>query len=394
MISHARIELSEAALRNNIFFVKSQMAQGVQLSAVVKGNAYGHGIEQFVPMAYKAGIHHFSVFSSLEAERVYYTLKTLTDCQMGKGGDCELMIMGQVADEDIPELIEKDIQFYVFDLERLAAALAGADAIGKPARIHIELETGMNRTGLQLHEVEEAVQMLLNNEGKFILEGFCTHLAGSESISNHIRIADQSDRFKTMQALFTEKGLVPKRVHVGCSATLISYPDFQFDMVRVGILLYGFWPSKETMIRSMVQGRIGKQDPLRRVISWKSHIMSLKTVNMGEFIGYGTAYQAQKDMLIASIPVGYAYGFPRNFSNQGQALVRGKIVQVIGIVNMNLVMLDVTDLEEVTRGDEVVLIGHQGDHHITVASFEQMSNQLNYEVLTRLPQDLPRVVVE
>jgi alanine racemase len=106
------------------------------------------------------------------------------------------------------------------------------------------------------------------------------------------------------------------------------------------------------------------------------------------------AFQAQRDMLIASVPVGYAYGYSRNFSNQGQALVNGKVVQVVGIVNMNLVMLDVSDLPEVSRGDEVVLIGHQGENHITVASFEQMSNQLNYEVLTRLPQDLPRVVVE
>ncbi|MGB5928883.1 MAG: alanine racemase, partial [Cyclobacteriaceae bacterium] len=360
----------------------------------VKGNAYGHGIEQFVPMAYRAGIRHFSVFSAYEANRVYQTLSLEPSCAPEPDSACEVMSMGQVADEDLPEVINKDIQFDIFDLERLAAALAAASQVNKPARIHIEMETGMNRTGLEENEVQEVIRLLKDNPDQFILEGFCTHLAGSESISNHMRIANQSDRFRQLQDLFRTEGLQAKRVHVGCSATLISYPDFQFDMVRVGILLYGFWPSRETMIRSMVQGKIGQEDPLRRVISWKTYIMSLKSVKLGDFIGYGMAFQAQKDMLVAAIPAGYAYGYSRNFSNLGQALIKGKIVQVVGIVNMNVVMLDVSDLEEVSRGDEVVLIGHQGENHISVASFEQMSNQLNYEVLTRLPQDLPRVVVE
>ncbi|MFA0962869.1 alanine racemase [Roseivirga sp. BDSF3-8] len=385
MISHSRIELSESALRHNIFFVKTQMAPDVQLSAVVKGNAYGHGIEQFVPLAHKAGIRHFSVFSSTEADRVQKSLSTT---------DYELMIMGQVADEDLPQVIEREMQFYVFDLERLEAALKAAESIGKLARIHLELETGMNRTGLEEANLPAAIDLLDAYREHFILEGFCTHFAGSESISNHTRVADQSAKFRELQEHFQNHGFQAKRVHVGCSATLISYPDFQYNMVRVGILLYGFWPSKETMIRCMVQGRIGQQDPLRRVISWKSYIMTLKRVRFGEFVGYGTAYQAQKDMVIAVIPIGYAYGFSRNFSNQGNALIRGKVTPVLGIVNMNLVMVDVTEVEDAMRGDEVVLIGHQGENSISVASFEQMSNQLNYELLTRLPQELPRVVVE
>ena len=162
-------------------------------------------------------------------------------------------------------------------------------------------------------------------------------------------------------------------------------------MVRIGILQYGFWPSKETLIQFFSKKSI-QTDPLTQVLSWKSSIMSLKKVKTGEFISYGTSYLAQKDMKIALIPIGYSHGYARKLSNQGRVIINGQRVGVIGMVNMNMLIVDVTTLENVTLGDEVVLIGKQGDISINVSSFTELSNQLNYELLTRLPSEIKRVI--
>lgn len=154
---------------------------------------------------------------------------------------------------------------------------------------------------------------------------------------------------------------------------------------------YGFWPSDETLI-NYLNKKEDKTDPLKRVISWKTRVMDTKEVNTGEFIGYGTTYLAHKKLKIATIPVGYAHGFSRSLSNTGRVLIHGKRVGVVGIVNMNLMTVDVTDIPETKKGDEVVLIGSQGDLSLSVASFSELSNQLNYELLTRLPNRIPRVI--
>ena len=162
-------------------------------------------------------------------------------------------------------------------------------------------------------------------------------------------------------------------------------------MVRIGILQYGFWPSKETLIQFFSKKSI-QTDPLTQVLSWKSSIMSLKKVKTGEFISYGTSYLAQKDIKIALIPIGYSHGYARKLSNQGRVLINGQRVAVIGMVNMNMLIIDVTTIESVKLGDEVILIGQQGDLSINVSSFSEFSDQLNYELLTRLPGGIPRVI--
>lgn len=376
------LELSQDSLNTNIAFLRKLFGKKVIISSVVKGNAYGHGIETFVPMAQKAGIDHFSVFSTEEAYRV---VSTLTH-------DAEVMIMGMIDDTDIEWAISGEIQFWVFDLTRLEYALRTAERIKIPARIHIELETGFNRTGFQEKDFTRLVEILRNYEGNFIVEGMCTHYAGAESIANYYRIQKQIKRFNNFYRWFKEQGIHPALKHTACSAAAVSYPQTRMDMVRIGILQYGFWPSRETLI-SYLNKQEHKIDPLKRIISWKSKIMSVKTVSTGEFVGYGTSYLAQRDMKIGIVPVGYSQGFSRGMSNHGRALVNGYRVAVIGIVNMNHLILDVTDVPGIKRNDEVVLIGCQGDLTISVSSFSELSDQLNYESLSRLPRNIPRYVI-
>jgi alanine racemase len=310
------------------------------------------------------------------------------------------MILGWLNDEQVSWAVENEVEFYVFELERLHAAIESAKQIGKKAIIHVEVETGMNRTGFEEKHLPEVMKILSENKEYLTFEGLCTHYAGAESITNHYRITDQIKLYNEYYQLFKKNNLIPNLRHTACSAAAISYPETHMDMVRVGILLYGFWPSRETFIfHKRTNGFTGMQnersvDPLKRVITWKSKIMSVKEVLMGEFIGYGTSYQAPKRMKIATIPVGYAYGFARSLSNHGRVLVNGKRVAVIGTVNMNLMIINVNDCKKVSKGDEVILIGQQGKSKITVASFGEMSELVNYELLSRLPMDIPREVIK
>jgi alanine racemase len=379
------IEISRSALQNNIRFIRELIGKEVVFNSVIKGNAYGHGIEPFVKMALECGIENFSVYNIEEAV-------TWWEVSEGKG---RLMILGGIIDEDqIAWAIEKGIEFYVFEMESLAKAIEVAQKKNKKAKIHLQIETGMYRTGFDEEKLYDVARLLLNHSEHLEFMGLCTHFAGAESVANYLRIRGQYQKYKRISyGMLSQFKLKPKYYHTACSAALIRYPKTRMDMVRSGILQYGFWPSKETFI-SWSQAEERMTDPLRRVLSWKSYVISIKSVPAGSFVGYGTSYLTNIDMKIAVVPVGYGYGYSRKLSNQGRVLINGKRVAVIGIVNMNMISVDVTGVESIAIGDEVVLIGSQGDLEISVASFAELSNQLNYEMLTRLPRDIKRKIID
>lgn len=379
----AVIELSKSALENNIKFIRKSFGSSVRFSSVVKANAYGHGIETFVPLAESFGIDHFSVFSAHEAERI----KKI--CCAGS----DIMIMGWIDPGDLEWVIRNGIEFYVFDAHRLTDAARIAAELGIKAKIHVELETGLNRTGFSEQELKDLAPLIRQNIHHFEIKGLCTHYAGAESIANYYRIQRQIKKFEQLRVLLLREGIEAETRHTACSAAALAYPRTRMDMVRVGIMQYGFWPTRETFIQ-YIGRRKKKSDPLKRVLSWKSAVMNLKDIPAGEFISYGTAYLAQDDTRIAVIPVGYSSGFSRSLSNQGRVLINGNRVPVIGLVNMNMLLADVTQLADVKPGDEVTLIGRQEDAEITVASFGDFNKQLNYELLARLPKSIPRVIVD
>ncbi len=383
MFNTSYIEISRTAYKNNIRYLKRIIGKEVRFSSVIKGNAYGHGVHNIVPLAEEAGIDHFSVFSAKEA----------LDAQKVKSPYSQIMIMGLLDDEEIEWVIKNDIEFFVFDMGRLEKTLEIARKLGKKARIHIEMETGFNRTGFDYHQRKELVAILKKNREHFIFEGLCTHYAGAESIANYLRIKNQIALYRKISNYFSRNELIPNLKHTACSAAALTYPNTIMDMVRFGIAQYGFWPSPEThMFRFRKDPK--ESNPLRRLISWKSKVMVVKDVQPGQFVGYGSSYLANKKMKIAIIPVGYANGFSRSLSNMGRVLIRGKRVPVIGTVTMNTMTVNVTDVPGVEKGDEVVIIGKQKRMSISIASFCELSDQLNYQLLTRLPVEIPRYIVK
>lgn len=381
------IELKKSAFKKNISFLRDYVGRDVVFSSVIKGNAYGHGIRHFVPMAEECGVRHFAVFSSDEARQA---------CRARTHEESHVMIMGMINNEALSWAIERDVSFFVFELDRLEVAAREAKRIGKPARVHLHLETGMNRLGLEEDKFKAAVKIIQKNREHLDVEGICTHYAGAESVGNYVRIQDQIDNFKDYVAWFDDHDIEPKYRHSACSASALNYPETIMDMVRIGISQYGFWPNRETYMNFVKKHPdISKEhkDPLERVLSWKSHVMSTKKVPAGEFVGYGNTYLTSRDEVIATVPIGYSHGFGRNLTNVGIVLVNGKRAPVAGLVNMNLLTVDVTDIRDVQKGDEVVIIGEQGDQEMTVSSFSEMRNNLNYEVLVQIPPSIPRDIV-
>lgn len=381
MFATSYIEIDRKAYQGNLQFIRSLLASPVRLCAVVKGNAYGHGIEAMVPMAEHTGVDYFGVFSADEALRVKNICSP----------DTAIMIMGMVEGEELTWAIDQDIEVFVFDMERLQAVILAAKALHKKAKIHIEVESGMNRTGFSAKHKTALMEVLQQHKDELDLYGLCTHFAGAENLSNKPRIEAQITAFEQWKDDFSQAGFSFRYIHAACSAATLRYPQSHFDMVRVGILQYGLWPNVESEVwyRSL---HPEKTLLPKRLLSWKSALMHIKEVDEGEYIGYGTSYYTVVPTRVGVIPVGYSHGFSRGLSNLGRVLVRGQRVSVIGLVNMNALMINLNDVPDAEKGDEVVLIGKQGDFDLSIGSFSDLSMQLNYESITRLDPAIPRII--
>lgn len=377
------IELNRKALNKNISYLKQRIGANCVFASVIKGNAYGHGIEQYIPLAEACGIKLFAVYDAYEAYRALSIKKA----------DTGLIILGLLDQSQIEWAIINEIAFFVFDSDRLNATIETARRIKKKARIHIELETGLNRTGLDADDLPPIISLIKKNGRYLSLQGICTHYAGAESISNYLRVQNQYKLFIDYCKTLKKAGISAPH-HSACSAAALTYPNTIMDMVRFGIAQYGIWPSMETKMHNLLSEKSGfRRNPLKAVLSWKTRVMSLKTVMPGTFVNYGNAFLATSKMRLATIPVGYHHGYSRSLSNTGHVLIRGRKADVVGMVNMNMFMVDVSRVPGIEVGDEVVLIGKQGDLSITVASFSELTKMINYELLSRLPYQIPRHVV-
>jgi alanine racemase len=382
MFETTTLSINQSSYQKNLQFIRKQIGAMTKFCSVIKGNAYGHGITPFVKMAVACGVDYFGVYSADEA----YEVKKASKSQIS------VMIMGMVEGKSLEWAIQEEVEFFVFDIERLQHAVQISKKIGKKCIIHLEVETGMNRTGISFHTIVEICDYIKKNQDFITIKGICTHYAGAESYINDERIQQQILNFNKAIQLVSDCGLSAEYIHSACSAAMMNYPETIGNMVRIGIMQYGFWPNEETLIR--YNGQVREYDKvLTRLLEWKSQVMTIKHVEKGAYIGYGNSYQAYADMKIAVIPVGYSYGYSRDLSNVGKVLINGEVSPICGIVNMNAICVDISHIEDVKKGDEVVLIGDQKDKTITVASFGEMSNLMNYELLTRLPQDIPRIIV-
>lgn len=374
------VEIDASAYRGNLAFFRRLVGDAVELSAVVKANAYGHGIREIAELAVAAGADSFCVHSLEEALDV-----------RAAGHGLPILVLGHIPLARLDEAIAADLRIALFNrasLERLDALTATGT---NRAKVHLKLETGTHRHGIAEDELDTFLTILKAAPG-VDLEGVYTHFANIEDTTDHGYARAQRARFETLVDRIRSAGLAPEVRHAACSAAALVVPETRFDMVRLGIGQFGFWPSKETLL-SYRAAAGDDRAALEPVLTWKTRIAQLKTVPAGAFVGYGLTYRTTRTTRLAILPVGYSDGYDRQLSNQAHVLVAGRRAPVRGRVCMNLTLVDVSDIPEVALEDEVVLLGSQGSERVSAEQLAAWSGTIHYEIVARIRSTIPRLVV-
>jgi len=370
------VEVSESALAHNTSVFRSLVPAHKKLVAVVKGNAYGHGMLETSRIALGSGADWLGVFSPREG-------LALRDA----GVDAPIIVLGPTNRALLDRALRADLRLTLTSLEGIRE-LCAVESRGS-ALVHLKLETGTNRQGIGERDMAPAIAAL--REARVEVEGAFTHFADIEDTTDHAFAQGQLDRFEQLLERLRGAGLPIPMPHTACTAATILFPETYMSMVRVGIGLYGLWPSRETRVsaQSLKRNELG----LRPAMTWKARISQIKDVPSGDYVGYGRTYRTTRASRIGVIPVGYVDGFDRALSNSAHVLVRGTRAPVVGRVCMNLTMVDLTDIPDAHAGEVAVLLGAQGDEVISADDLARISGTINYEVVTRAAAGAPRIVV-
>ncbi len=376
------VEISRKAYFQNIRAFRQLLRPTVELCAVIKANAYGHGWAIIAHLARESGVDSFAVHALEEA-------KALRD----SGFQENILIMSQPLRVQAPEVVSGGFRQVIYGIDFTRALSQAAMAQQRKVPIHLKIETGTNRQGILPEELPEFLQTIHNLPGLEV-EGVYTHFANIEDTTDPSFAMEQLQRFQQALEVVFQHGFQPTKIHTACSAAILLFPQTHFTMVRLGISQYGLWPSRETFISFNHYHKDNGRQLLQPVLTWKTRVLQVKPVPAGHCIGYGCTYQVSRQSRIAILPVGYADGYDRKLSNQGYVLIKGKRAPIRGRICMNLTMVDVTDIPNVQPEDEVVLLGSQGKESISAEQIASLIGTIPYEVVTRINWQLPRILVE
>ncbi|MHC2994324.1 MAG: alanine racemase [Candidatus Atribacteria bacterium] len=352
------VEISLDAIAQNVKNIKKLIGKERELMVVVKGNAYGHDAWEVSSVALKYGATRLAV-ARIE-EGIFLRKAGIT---------VPLLVLGLTLEEQVKLMLSHNITPTVCRLEIIRKISQIAIKMKRIAKIHLKVDTGMGRLGIFPQDVLGFVKKVITMENVEV-EGIFTHFSVADE-KDKTYTENQFKKFIDVIKNLEIKGIKIPIKHVGNSATLLDLPHMWLDMVRPGISVYGQYPSIE----------VKKTINLKPAQEFKTKIVSLKELPPGKSISYGRTYITKKRMVVASLPAGYADGYNRLLSNQGEVLVRGKRVPIIGRVCMDQCIIDVTNLPQVKIGDEIALWGRQGDEIITVEEIAQKIGTINYEVL-------------
>jgi alanine racemase len=370
----AEIDLNNLAA--NFQVVKKRVGPNVNVMAVVKANAYGHGAVQCARRLVKEGTEWFGV--ALPEEAIELRAAGIGQPILSLGGFWQ----GQAS-----ACIQQRITPVVYRLDMMAAINQAARDAGVTADVHVKIDTGMGRLGVRSDQLNEFVAGLKEFENVRI-DGLLTHFAAADDAACRPLTQDQIRRFDEAAALFSERGYRPTHLHLANSAAIYGHRESWGNMVRPGGVLYGLW--RDVLPVSVSNGGLSS------VMSLHSRISLLKWVPAGETIGYGCTFEASRKTLIATIPVGYHDGYMRGLSNRANAIVRGTYAPVVGRVSMDLTLIDVTNIPEVMLNDQVTLLGvprKDSEVAITAEDLARIAGTLSYEVTCGVGQRVPRVYV-
>lgn len=371
MHHYLRAEISVGAIRHNIAMIRNLLSDGTALCSVVKANAYGHGIENVLG-AIGADSDMLAVFAGVEAIQLR---------QLGWERPILLLSpVGVVKPTDLAEIIASGVILNLTSLDELSLVKQASDKAHRPAEVHISVDTGMTREGVRPDQAAELVD--LTRQGDFVkLTGMYTHFACADEADKSSALQQFELFMKTIDAIGGREGLI---LHAANSAATIDLPQTHLDMVRVGIAIYGYQPSDN------LQNKL----PLKPALRLLGSVAMIKDVPAGTSSGYGLTYTFDSPARIALVPIGYADGYPRVLSNVASVRIRGVDCPVRGRVSMDQIVVEITDVEGVSIGDEVEIISPDPQASNSVENLARLANTIPYEIVSRLGNRIERMIVD
>ncbi len=367
-------EINLDAIRHNIRQVKSMTES--KIMGIIKANAYGHGVKQIASVLKEEGVYAFGVATATEALEI-----------RSYGFDEPILVLGVTFPEEYHMLIDKDISLCVSSVEEAQNISKTAQSIGKNAKIHIKLDTGMGRIGFVCGENDEETAKeiaYLAELPNIFAEGIFSHMSKADEEDK--TYADmQFERFMKMCTILEGMGIRPPLRHIANSASIVSMKHTHLDMVRSGIITYGLRPSEVIDERFI---------DLRPAMTLKARVSHIKEIKSDSLISYGGHYKACRGQKIATIGLGYADGFSRILSGKADVLIGGKTAKITGNICMDQCMADVTHIEDVKVGDDVIIFGTDGNNTISVDTVALLLGTINYEVVCSVTGRVPRTYIQ
>lgn len=368
MQSRVWAEIDQAAIRGNLSAIRRYVGLRTQVMAVVKANAYGHGIVEVVRAASEAGIEWFGVATVDEGIVVRRVAPT-----------SNIVLLSPMSPDAAGEILDRRLIPLISDLEQARAISTVAHRMRGGAQIHLEVDTGMGRSGVPADQAE-AVAAILGRMSSILLRGVATHFSAAEDDPDFTQ--RQIQCFQQVAMGVDWVGVAIDHVHAANSAALMRFPESRFNMVRPGLLVYGIVPPVPDDV---------ERPHVRPVLTLKSRIALTRKVPPETPVSYGHTFVTQRPSTLATIPVGYGDGYPRALGNRGRVLIGGKFAPIVGRVCMDVLVADITDIPEAAAGDTVVLIGQQGDNCIRVEEIAQLAGTTEHDITTRLTERVPRI---
>ncbi len=365
------IEISKSALLNNVAQIKKNLKTKTKYIAVIKSNAYGHGLLE-VASTIKDKVDYFAVYNFDDAI-------LLRQNKISK----PILMLGRLFPQQISKALKNDIEISVSNLDILEAAKKLNK--NQKLKIHLCIDSGLGRDGFIKNDAKKVLQLLHN---KIDVIGLYTHFSAPDYNSFDNYTKKQAEELLWWKKQLTQKSFKPI-VHAASTAgSFIKKFECEFDAVRIGGGTYGLWSSDE------VEKKNYKRTILKPSLSWKTKVVEIKELKKGSAISYGCTFTLKHNAKIAILPTGYFDGIPRCTSNKGKAIINGTIVPQIGRVTMNMIIVDVTKVKNLKIGDDAILIGSSNNKQIKAEDWGEWSNSFNYEITTRINSGLARVVTK
>ncbi len=384
------IELSSSAFEQNISSYRSILASKTLFGCVLKGNAYGHGLEECLQIVH----NHVDILFFINP---IDALNVRRQESLHRWPSKRIVVIGAMSAKEAIMCALEDIELAVTH-ENWENILSEAlqdevfEKSDKKLKLHIHVDSGLGREGFTLENLSQKV-IFLKDKKKLFIQGIMTHFANTEDVTEQTYGEFQINNLATANDIIVSTlGLtyMPER-HAAQSAASLIMPDCSFEIARIGISLYGLWPSRETKISTKIVR--GQTTQLTPVLAWRCKSQCIKQIHEGSYIGYGCTFRAPKHMTIAVLPVGYFDGYPRLFSHKAFVLVQGKRCSVLGRVMMNHIVVDISDIKNPGQEITATLIGSDGQESISVETCASWAETINYEIVCRLGSHIKRVIV-